>query len=475
MSTGKQTGGTPSGGRYDLAVVGAGPGGYVGAIRAAQLGQRVAVIEEDRPGGVCLNWGCIPSKALLTGAELVDQLRNHGETFGVVAGELRLDYGKAIDHSRKAADRLCKGVQSLLKKHAIELVSGRGRLASSTSVAVTGATETLVEASNVLLATGSTEWVPPGIAVDGERVLTSREALVSKRIPDRLVIIGAGAVGLEFAYVYAMYGARVTVVEMAGQVLPGADPEVAQVVEREFRRNKVEIRTGTRFEELKVEAKGVRVIVRKGDASEALEADQVLVAIGRRPLSADLGLEAAGVGLDAKGFVTVDASFATNVASVRAIGDLVGAPLLAHKASEEGVAAAELLSGMARGPLDHRKIPACIYCQPQVAWIGYTEAEAKAKFGDVRVGRFPFTASGKAVASAHTAGFAKLIAEPRFGEIVGAHLVGFGATELIAELSLAMTLEATTAEIAATCHAHPTLSEAILESALAAEGRSINF
>jgi dihydrolipoamide dehydrogenase len=366
-------------------------------------------------------------------------------------------------------------VQSLLKKHAIELVPGRGRLASATSVAVTGATERLVEAPNLLLATGSTEWVPPGIAVDGERVLTSREALVSRRIPDRLVIIGAGAVGLEFAYVYAMYGAKVTVVEMAAQALPGADPEVAQVMEREFRRNKIEIRTGTRFEELKVEASGVRVIVRKGDASEALEADQVLVAIGRRPLSADLGLEAAGVATDTKGFVTVDSTFATNVPSVRAIGDLVGAPLLAHKASEEGVAAAELLAGVARAPLDHRKIPACIYCQPQVAWIGYTESEARAKFGDVRVGRFPFTASGKAVASAHTAGFAKLIAEPRYGEIVGAHIVGFGATELIAEISLAMTLEATTAEIAATCHAHPTLSEAILESALAAEGRSINF
>lgn len=475
MSTGKQTGGTQGSGRYDLAVVGAGPGGYVGAIRAAQLGQRVAVIEEDRPGGVCLNWGCIPSKALLSGAELIDQLRNHGSTFGVEAGELRLDYGKAIDHSRKTADRLCKGVQSLLKKHAIELVPGRGRLASPTSVAVTGASERLVEASHVLLATGSTEWVPPGITVDGERVLTSRQALESKRIPDRIVIIGAGAVGLEFAYVYAMYGAKVTVVEMAAQALPGADPDVAQVVEREFRRNKVEIRTNTRFEELKVEANGVRVIVKKGDASEALEADQVLVAIGRRALSADLGLEAAGVATDAKGFVPVDASFATNVPTVRAIGDLVGAPLLAHKASEEGVAAAEVLAGIARGPLDHRKIPACIYCQPQVAWIGYTEAEAKAKFGEVRVGRFPFTASGKAVAAAHTAGFAKLIAEPRFGEIVGAHIVGHGATEMIAELSLAMTLEATTAEIAATSHAHPTLSEAILESALAAEGRSINF
>lgn len=464
-----------AGGRFDLVVLGAGPGGYVGAIRAAQLGQKVAVVEEDRPGGVCLNWGCIPSKALLTGAELVDTLRAHGPTFGVVAGELRLDYGKAIDHSRKTADRLCKGVQSLFKKHQITLVRGRGRLAGPTSVAVTGEDEGLLEAANVVLATGSSEWTPPGIAVDGKRVLTSREALESKTIPGSLVVIGAGAVGVEFAYVYGCYGAQVTMLEMAEQMLPGADPEVAQALEREFRRKKIAVRTGTRFEELKVEGDGVRIRVRAGEKEEELRADQVLVAIGRRPLSADLGLEAAGVATDARGFVTVDARLVTSVATVRAIGDLAGAPLLAHKASEEGVAAAEWIAGRERPALDHLKIPGCIYAQPQVAWIGLTEAQAKERYGEVRVGRFPFTASGKAVASAHTAGFAKVVAEPRFGQIVGAHLVGHGATELIAELSLAMTLEATTTEIGATSHAHPTLSEAILEASLAAEGRSLNF
>lgn len=464
-----------AGGRFDLVVVGAGPGGYVGAIRAAQLGQRVAVVEEDLPGGVCLNWGCIPSKALLTGAELVETLRAHGPTFGVVAGELRLDYGKAIDHSRKVADRLCKGVQSLFKKHQITLVRGRGRLAGPTSVAVTGPDEGLLEAANVLLATGSAEWTPPGIEVDGRRVLTSREALESKTIPGSLLVIGAGAVGVEFAYVYGCYGSQVTVIEMAGQMLPGADPEVAQALEREFRRKKIGVRTGTRFEELKVESDGVRVRVRAGDKEEELRAEQVLVAIGRRPLSADLGLEQAGVATDAKGFVTVDARLVTKVPTVRAIGDLAGAPLLAHKASEEGVAAVEWIAGLARPDVDHEKIPGCIYAQPQVAWIGLTEAQAKERYGEVRVGKFPFTASGKAVAAAHTAGFAKVVAEPRFGQIVGAHLVGHGATELIAELSLAMTLEATTTEIGATPHAHPTLSEAIMEASLAAEGRSLNF
>jgi dihydrolipoamide dehydrogenase len=462
--------------RFDLAVLGAGPGGYVAAIRAAQLGMRVAIVEADRPGGVCLNWGCIPSKALLTGAELVESLRRHGETFGIAASGITLDYAKLIDHSRRSADRLCKGVESLLRKNSIELVRGRGRLAGARRLEVRGETAAEVDADFVLVATGSTEWVPPGVEVDGERVLTSREALESRRIPERLVVIGAGAVGLEFAYVYAMYGAKVTVVEMADQVLPGADPELAQVVQREFRRKGIEVRLATRFEGVKRANGGVEVAVHAEGASTGLAADQVLVAIGRRALSGDLGLESAGVALDPKGFVPVDAWFRTSAPSVLAIGDVSGPPLLAHKASEEGIAAVEFLAGVERPALDPAKIPACIYCQPQVAWIGKTEAQARETYGDgIRVGRFPFTASGKAVASAHTAGFAKVIAEPQHGEIVGAHVVGAGATELIAEIGLAMTLEATTAEVAHTCHAHPTLSEAILEATLAAEGRSINF
>jgi dihydrolipoamide dehydrogenase len=459
---------------YDLAVVGAGPGGYVAAIRAAQLGMRVAVIEADRLGGVCLNWGCIPSKALLTGAELVENLVRHGETFGVTASGITLDYGKLIDHSRKTADRLAKGVESLFKKNKITWIRGRGRLAGPRAVDVEGGER--VEADQVLLATGSTEWVPPGVAVDGERVLTSREALASRRRPERLVVVGAGAVGVEFAYVYAMYGAKVTVLEMASQMLPGADPELAEVLQREFRRKSIEVRLGTRFEGVKQDGAGVRVAAASEKGADEIAADQLLVAIGRRPLSADLGLEAVGVNVDQRGFVEVDSRGRTAAPGVLAIGDLVGGALLAHKASEEGIAAVEFLAGQRRLPLDHGTIPFCIYAQPQVAWIGLGEAQARDRFGDdLRVGRFPFTASGKALAAAHPAGFVKILAEPRYGQIVGAHVIGHGATELVAEVGLAMTLEATTGEIAATCHAHPTLSEAILEAALAAEGRSINF
>ena len=347
-----------AGGSFDLAVLGAGPGGYTAAIRAAQLGHRVAVIEQDRPGGVCLNWGCIPSKALLTGAELVENLRAHGELFGVsAAGGITLDYAKAIAHSRRTADRLSKGVESLLRKNKITLVRGRGRLAGSNRIDVSGEGQGIVEAGRILLATGSAEWTPPGIQVDGKTVLTSREALESTVIPPRLVVIGAGAVGIEFAYVYAMYGSQVTVVEMADQMLPGADTELAQTLEREFRRKKIDVRLGTRFEELKRVNGGVRVAVRKGEQAAELEADQVLVAIGRRPLSKDIGLESAGVELDAKGFVAVDEHRRTNVAGIWAIGDLAGAPLLAHKASEEGIAAAEWLSEVKRAPLDPLKIP----------------------------------------------------------------------------------------------------------------------
>jgi dihydrolipoamide dehydrogenase len=435
----------------------------------------VAVIESERPGGVCLNWGCIPTKSLLSGAELVESLRERGTAFGINTGGITLDYGRAIDHSRRVADRLCQGVQALLKKNRIELVRGCAQLSGETSLEVSGPDARNVEAAQILLATGSREWVPPDVAVDGKRVLTSREALESRTVPDRLLIIGAGAVGIEFAYVYATYGARVTILEMADRLLPAADVEISKALEKEFRRKGIELLLGCRFEKIEPGRDGVRVAYSRAEQGEEIAVDQVLVAVGRRPATEELGLERAGVAVDERGFVSVDDRHRTSIPTIAAVGDVAGGALLAHKASEEGIAAVETMVGLDRPPLDPLRIPACIYAQPQVAWIGLSEAQAREQHGDaVRIGKFPFSAVGKAVAADHTSGFVKLIVNAEFGEILGAHIIGAGATELIAELSLAMQLEATTAEVAHTVHAHPTLSEAIWESALSAEGRSLN-
>lgn len=466
------------GARYDLAVVGAGPGGYVAAIRAAQLGLRVAVIEAESPGGVCLNWGCIPTKALLTGAEMVEALRSHGAAFGINADAVTLDYARAVDHSRSVAARLAKGVEGLFRKHRIDWVRGRARLTSGTSLVVDGSNP--IDARHILLATGSHEWVPPGVEIDGRRVLTSKQALASTAIPARLLVIGGGAVGIEFAYVYAMYGSRVTILEMADQLLPGADRDIAVALQSEFARKGIEVAVSTRF--TRIDSTGGEVRVETTAAGESdggdrdsVLVDQVLLAIGRRPNSDGLGLDATGIEVDSHGFIATDSWHRTTLATVSAIGDVAGGPMLAHKASEQGIAVVEHLAGIERPPLDLSRLPACVYAQPQVASVGITEAAARAELGDrVRVGKFPFAASGKAAAAHHTGGFVKLVVDSKWGEILGAHIIGAGATELIAEVSLAMTLEATTAEVTRTIHAHPTLSESIWESALAAEGRSLN-
>jgi dihydrolipoamide dehydrogenase len=461
---------------FDLAIIGAGPGGYVAALRAAQLGRRVALVEAGRAGGVCLNWGCIPSKVLLSGAELAESLREHGELFGIRAGQVTLDLARAVDHSRRTARRLRRGLESLLRRRRIQVLRGRARLASTTALEIRGERDDFIEAGHLLLAAGSSDHTPPGVHADGERVLTSRQALVSRRKARRLLVLGGGAVGVELGYVRAVYGAQVTLVEQASQLLPGADAEIARVLARELRRKGIAVRTRTRFVELKTLGDEVRVIVEREGRRETLAGDQVLVALGRRPRSAELGLEEAGVPVDAAGFVVAGPNRRTPVPTVSAVGDVAGGPLLAHKASEEGLAVAELLCELERPPVDPRRIPVCIYAQPQVAWIGWTEAEARRRWGDdLRVGRFPFGASGRAVAAARPAGLVKILAEPQYGEIVGAHVVGWGATELIAEIGLAVQLESTTAELSRAVHAHPTLSEAILEATLSAEGRAIHI
>lgn len=461
--------------RYDLVVVGAGPGGYVAAIRAAQLGLRTAVVEKDRPGGVCLNWGCIPSKAILTSAELYEDVK-HGEQYGIKVSGLSFDYAQVIRRSREVAGRLAKGVEYLLKKNKIPLVRGAGRIEGGNRVVVEadGQDPQRLDTDRILLATGSRERTLPGLEVDGTQVITSFEALTDREIPESIVIVGGGAIGVEFAYVYRTFGSRVTVVEMEPQLLPGVDADVARELERAFEKKGIEVLTGTTYDRLEKHPGRVEVRLNGGDGPKERTANKVLVAVGRAPLSDGLGLEDAGVGVE-RGFIQVDARLRTANPAVSAIGDVNGPPLLAHAASEEGIAAVEFMAGQREKAVDPTRIPACIYCQPQVAVFGLSEEQARARGHEVKVGKFPFRALGKALASGHDEGLVKLVVDKEYGEILGCHIVGRGATDLIAEVGLARTLEATTAELTETVHAHPTLSEAILEAALAAEGRGINF
>ena len=458
---------------YDLVVIGAGPGGYEAAIRGAQLGMQAAVVEAEHLGGVCLNWGCIPTKAILKAAEQFDEVRR-GVVPGLLVSDIKPDYGAVIDASRKAADRLSKGVGFLLRKNKVEVLNGRGRLTGSGQVQVEGESATTVAGRHILIATGSTELLLPGVEPDGERVLTSREALASRRLPERLVVVGGGAVGLEFAYSYAAYGTEVTLIEMEEQILPGFDAEVAQALAQSFTRRKIAVRTKTAYRSIDASGEGVVVEVESEEGPELLRADQILFGIGRRALVEDLGLEQNGVELE-KGFIVVGEDFRTTAEGVWAIGDVIGGPLLAHAASEEGIAAVEFMAGARTKPVNYDLVAACIYCQPQVASVGLHEEQARAAGHDVRVGKIPFVASGKAVGTGHTEGFVKLVADGRYGEILGCQIIGADATELIAEVVMAMALESTVTELGETVHAHPTMSEMVKEAALAVEGRSINF
>ena len=461
--------------RYDLVVIGAGPGGYVAAIRAAQLGLSVAVVEKDQPGGVCLNWGCIPSKAILTSAEMYEDLKQ-GERYGIKVSGLSFDYPQVIKRSRQVAGRLAKGVEYLLKKNKVPLLKGTGRLEAKNRVVIeaSGQEAQQVEAERIVIATGSRERTLPGLEVDGKQVLTSYEALTEQAIPESIVIIGGGAIGVEFAYIYSTFGSRVTIVEMEKQLLPGVDSEIVQELEHSFKRKGIEILTQTMFHRLEKYPGRVEVNLDNAGTLKERTTNKVLVAVGRAPISADLGLEEAGVEID-RGYIQVNEQLQTANTAIYAIGDVNGPPLLAHAASEEGIAAVEYMTGEREKGLDSSRIPACIYCQPQVAVFGLNEEQAQAQGYEVKVGRFPFRALGKALAAGHDEGMVKLVVEKEYGEILGCHIIGRGATDLIAEVCLARTLEATTAELRETVHAHPTLSEAIMEAALDAEGRGINF
>jgi dihydrolipoamide dehydrogenase len=458
----------------DVVVVGAGPGGYVAAIRAAQLGLKTAVVEADRAGGVCGNWGCIPSKAILADASLAADLRAAAKA-RLVGEAPAFDFGRVIDRSREVADRQAKGVEFLLKKNGVALHHGRGRLVpGGVALARNGGGEERLEAANVVLATGSVERVLPGMHVDGSVVCTSREALARRTLPASVTVIGGGAVGVEFAYAYRSFGAEVTVVEMEPQLLPGMDADLGRELGRLFGRQGIQVLAGHRVEDVAVGEGGARVTVRGGDAApRAIDAAMVLVAVGRAPDPSGLGLDAMAV-RTTRGRVEVDGTMRSSARGIYAIGDLVGPLLLAHAASEQGVIAAEAIAGERPRAFDPDAVPMCVYCEPEVAAVGLSEAEATRRGQRVRTGTFPFRALGKAMAIGHTDGFVKVVLDRRHDAILGVHMIGHGVTELVAAAGIARTLEATAAEVVATSHAHPTLSEALREATLAALGRAVN-
>ncbi len=461
---------------FDLAAIGSGPGGYVAAIRAGQLGRKVCIIEKENIGGVCLNWGCIPSKALLESAHLHQQILHAGE-YGLDVESVSFDYARAVQRSRKVVETLTNGVRMLLRKNKVRIFEGRATIPSAGTVQIdpgTGKTER-IRADRILVATGARARSIPGMTIDGERVMTSRQAIVLDRVPESIVIIGAGAIGMEFAYVYWSFGSRVTVVEMMPHVLPVEDEDSSRLVRRIYEERGVKILTETRVEGIDTpKKKGVAVRVKTPKGEETIEAERALVAVG-----VEANVEGVfGPALKPelfKGFLKVDANYRTSVPGIYAIGDVIGPPWLAHVASHEGIIAVERMFAGSRQVLDVTTVPGCTYCQPQVASVGLTEKQAKEAGHEIRVGRFPYRASGRALAGGEPEGFVKLIFGAKYGELLGAHIVGAEATELIAELGLARSMEATEAEILETIHAHPTLSEMVGEAALAAFGRAIHI
>ena len=458
----------------DVVVLGGGPGGYVAAIRCAQLGKKVVVIEKADLGGICLNWGCIPTKALLASAGALHALKN-AANYGLAAEGVSFDYPAVVDRSRKVAERLSKGVGLLMKKNRIEVLFGHGKLVDPTHVSVelnAGGTE-LVEAPHIILATGARTRDFPGMRIDGVRVLGSRQALVLKEVPKSLAVIGAGSIGLEFAHHFREFGSDVSVFEMLPTLLPTADEEVAKELEKSFKKRKVKIFTSTRIESVVPDADGVTVTYTRKETTETVRVDYVLVAVGVSPNVEDIGLEAVGIPLT-KGFIAIDSHCRTQVPSIYAIGDVAGAPCLAHKASAEGILAAEHIAGKPVHPIDPWNIPACTYCHPQVASVGMTEAQAIQAGRQVKVGRFPFRASGKAIAMDETEGMVKVITDAAYGEVLGCHIVGAEATELIQEMVLARQMAITAEDVLKTIHPHPTLTEGLMEALGDALGEGIN-
>jgi dihydrolipoamide dehydrogenase len=462
---------------YDLAIIGSGPGGYVAAIRAAQLGMSVLIIERDsRLGGVCTLCGCIPTKALLHTADLLEEAR-HGSEVGVAAREVRLELPGAMKHKEKVVRQSSNGVAYLMKKNRVDVAWGFGRISGAGRVTVAGkdGSETVYSAKNIVIATGSSVRSLPGIEIDHVAVLSSDSILEVTEVPKSLIVIGSGAVGVEFASMFARFGSKVTIIEILPRIVPFEDEEISRELAASFKRQGIAVYTDTRLERITKSEGGVEVLARtSGGKTETFRAEKVLMAVGRKPRSEGIGLEGLGVATD-KGYITIDSYMRTNVPGVYAIGDVVPTQLLAHVASAEAVVAVEHMSGAETRPLNYDQVPACTYCAPEVASIGLTEAKARERGFDVAVGKFPYSANAKARILNEASGFVKIVGEKKYDEVLGVHIIGPTATELIAEAGMALKLEATSEELVRTMHAHPTLSEAIHEASEAVAGRSIHI
>lgn len=463
---------------YEIAILGGGPGGYVAAIRAAQLGFKTVVIDSQNLGGICLNWGCIPTKSLLKNAEIYDLIKNHSEDFGIKYKELSFDFSRIIRRSREISDRITNNVEILIKKNKIDRIRGYGKFANSKQIDIfdsNGKQFDSITADNIIIATGAHPRIVPSIPVDKKMIITSTEAMLLDKLPEEFVVIGAGAIGIEFAYFYNSLGSKVTVIEMLDNILPVEDKEVSQTLQRSLKKKGIEIFIKATVEKAEIKGKKVEVTFSVNGEKKIIKADKVLNAIGVTGNVEGFGLEKLGVELY-KNHIKADKSdYSTNIKGIFAIGDVIGPPWLAHVASAEGIHCVEKIKGLNPPDINYDNIPGCTYCQPQVASVGLTEEKARSAGYEIKIGKFPFMASGKASAIGEREGFVKFIFDAKYGEILGVHIIGSEATEMIAEVTLAKTLEATGESIIKTVHAHPTLSESIMEAAAQAYGEAIHI
>lgn len=463
---------------YDIGIIGGGPGGYVAAIRAAQLGFKTVVIDKENLGGICLNWGCIPTKSLLKNAELYDNMKNHSEDFGIKISGLEFDFNKIIKRSRDISDRISKNVEMLIKKNKVDRIRGFGKIISKNKIDIFDNDGKKIESINalkIIIATGAKPKILPNIQVDKKNIITSTEAMSLDKLPNELIVIGAGAIGIEFAYFYSVLGTKVTIIEILDNILPIEDSEVSQTLEKNFRKRGIEIFTKAVVENAEVKGNKVHVKINMNGTIKQLVADKVLSAIGVTGNVEGFGLEELSVELFKNHIKVNKSTYETSVPGIYAIGDVIGPPWLAHVASAEAIHCVEGLKGIKNPDIEYENIPGCTYCQPQIASVGLTEAKAKQAGYDIKVGKFPFMASGKAFAIGEREGFVKLIFDAKYGELLGAHIIGSEATEMIAELALVRSVEATGHSLIKTVHAHPTLSESIMEAAAQAYGEAIHI